>query len=518
MTVASISPTAQCPQCRQASQRIHRHYQRCLQDLPLQGITVSIRWRTRRFFCDNAGCLQRVFTERLPEVASKYSRKTQRLVATLRALALECGGEAGSRLAGRLGMPASPTTLLREIRRCSCAPAPHVRVLGVDDWAIRRGQRYGTILVNLETHQTIDLLPDRSTESFGDWLMKHPEVEIISRDRGEYYIRGANIGAPKAIQVTDRWHLLHNIHEVLTRVLERFPAEISQAARQANKSQVGSPPTARPQQSTSSVPATALSPTAVDQRHRQRRARWEEKYQQVVELHRQKCSARKIAVETHLDRATVRRWLQAGCVPERAGRTRRNRLEAWTDYLESRWQSGCRNAVVLTTELQAQGFKGSYDSVRRFVASWRTKVDAVPEVPRKLKKPSAKVIAWWLLIPPTDRSVDQQRFVDVFSLACPPAEQAAVMAREFSALVRERNLTGFQDWMPRAIALEDFAEIQRFAKGLEEDQAAVEAALRLPWSNGQTEGQVNRVKLIKRQMFGRGNFDLLRRRVLAHGA
>jgi transposase len=512
--VASCAATAVCPKCGHVSRRVHSHYQRHLQDLPWQGIQVRLYWRSRRFFCDRAGCPQRIFTERLPEVAARYAHKTQRLVTTLRALALACGGEVGARLARRLEIPTSADTLLREIRRCSREPEACVRVLGVDDWAMRRGQRYGTILVDLEAHRAIDLLPDRSAESFAAWLVKHPEVEIIGRDRGEYYIRGASTGAPQATQVTDRWHLLHNLHEVLTRVLERFPKELSQTAHQAVTAQV-EPVTPEPLPQPAII--TRLPPiqlTGSEQRSRQRRARWVDKYQQVIELHQQKRSARAIARELSLDRGTVRRWLQAGCLPERVGRPRRSRIGAWSEYLESRWQAGCHNAVSLTTEIQAQGFTGSYYSVRRYLAPWRLRdPKAAPAGSRST--PSAKSVAWWLLKSPADRTVEQQRFVELLYGTCPIIQHAASLARDFAQLVRDRRLPAFKDWLLHATAPESSVEMQRFAKGLREDLAAVEAALRLPWSNGQTEGQVNRLKLIKRQMFGRAKFDLLRCRVLS---
>jgi len=277
IVVASCELTAVCPKCGQVSRRVHSHYQRHLQDLPWQGSQVRLHWYSRRFFCDRVGCPQRIFTERLPEVAARYGHKTQRLMTTLRALALTCGGEAGARLARRLEIPTSADTLLHEIRHCPCEPDARVRVLGVDDWAMRRGQRYGTILVDLEAHRAVDLLPERSAESFAAWLVKHPEVKIIGRDRGEYYIRGASAGAPQAIQVADRWHLLHNLHETLTRVLERFPKELSQAARQAITVQPEPAVTDSLPQPPSFTNLPTVELTQSEQRSHQRRTRWVEK-------------------------------------------------------------------------------------------------------------------------------------------------------------------------------------------------------------------------------------------------
>jgi transposase len=391
--------------------------------------------------------------------------------------------------------------------------------LGVDDWALRRGQRYGTILVDLEAHRTIDLLPERSSESFAAWLAQHPEVEVIARDRGEHYIKGASTGAPQAIQVADRWHLMHNLHETLARVIERFPSELSNATRQAAATQPAPPELPAQPGLDQTLPSAAPSPS--EQAVRQRHPRWREQYDRLVELQRQKSSGRAIARELRLDRSTVRRWIKAGCLPPlaRPGGGRHSQVGKWHAYLESRWQGGCRNAVTLTAELQAQGYTGSYYPVRRVVAAWRTRgAGGSSVITRALQRPSAKSVAWWLLKPSAERDADEQRFIELFCATCPMTAQAASLANDFNKLVRDRNLGDLDDWLKRATSQESPVEMRRFAKGLQEDLAAVQAALSLPWSNGQTEGQVNRVKLFKRQMFGRAKFDLLRQRVLAHPA
>ncbi len=510
MLVSSISPTAACPQCGQPSGRVHSHYQRRLQDLPWQGITLQIEWRNRRFFCENPCCSQRIFTERLPEVAAPYARMTTRFVAALRALAIACGGEVGARLAQRLGMRSSPDTLLREIRRSCKERSVQVRVLGVDDWALRRGQVYGTILVDLESHQVIDLLPERSPESFAAWLSKHAEVEIIARDRGEQYSQGAAQGAPQAVQVADRWHLLHNLHDALVRVIERFPRELRDTARQAA--------TPTPPESPRPPPLDPVAPPPSEPTAFPRSPRWQEKYERLLELQRKNYSQRALARALGLDRSTVQRWIKAGGLPSLPARGggRRSGLAKWHEYLEARWQAGCHNATALTAELQAQGYRGSYYPVRRWVARWRSHSvpgsSATPSAPRA---PSAKAVAWWYFKSAADRDADQQRFLDLFTTTCPLAAQAASLAINLHDLMRKRDLTNLADWLRSAAAPESPIEMRRFAKSLQSDLSAVQAAFSLPWSNGQTEGQVNRLKLIKRQMFGRAKFDLLRQRVLA---
>lgn len=199
---------ARCPVCGRRSQRVHSQYERTVSDLPWRGIAVTLKVRSRRFFCENRECERSIFCERLPEVAA-HARKTTRLEEALTMIAFELGGEAGARLARELGLSASPDALLERIRGAPRLDAGQVKVLGIDDWAKRKGYRsYGTILADLERRRVVDLLPDRSAEGLRDWLEKHPGVEVVSRDRFQPYIDAITTAAPGALQVADRWHLL----------------------------------------------------------------------------------------------------------------------------------------------------------------------------------------------------------------------------------------------------------------------------------------------------------------------
>ncbi len=367
--VSSTRSTAACPCCGQLSERVHSRYVRTLADLPWQGWEVELHWHCRRFFCTNANCRQRIFTERLPEVAAPHARRTCRLGIILNALAFACGGEEGARLAKRLGIRSSPDTLLREIRRTAEEDYPPVRFLGVDDWAMRRGQRYGTILVDLERHRPIDLLPERSAEAFANWLQVHPEVVVISRDRGDCYIKGAGEGAPQAIQVADRWHLLHNMQEALVLTVDRHRSQLKEVAQQMQRSAVEEPP-ADPLPEPP-LPRAPMAPAKAKQASGERRERRLQRFEQVKELHARGVGVREIARQMHMHRRTVRRWIGRETFPERAIRSPRRQVDAWREYLQRRWAQGCRNARTLTAELKTEGYKGSYDMVRRCVASWR---------------------------------------------------------------------------------------------------------------------------------------------------
>jgi transposase len=481
-----------------------------------------MQWRSRRFFCDQPDCPQRIFTERLPEVAAACSRTTTRLNAALRHIAFNCGGEAGSRLAGTLGMPTSPDRLLRVMRQMPTDEAPTPTVLGVDDWAFRRGHRYGTILCDLEQHRPIDLLPERSSQSFSSWLETHPGVKVISRDRGDDYTKGATEGAPQAVQVADRFHLLRNLHDALVRAANRHHADVAKAAK-ATASRVRSEAVEQPEPAAepSSLPVKLTQAEQVKQSNRAGRR---QRYERVIELRRQGLSLRAIARELGMHRGTIRRFVCAGRFPERATRQYHRRTDPLEDELRRRWEAGCHNAAQLTRELKGSGADVSYHMIRRRVAGWRQMNDAgrttgskpVPP-PRTVKRPSSTRVAWFLMKHEAELKPQEQMFREELLQCCPELRDAATLAQEFAGLVRQRRADDLDSWIALASTKTAPPDLRRFARGLTTDYAAVRSALTLPWSNGQVEGQINRLKLVKRQMYGRANFDLLRSRFLYAG-
>ena len=233
LNVRSTAPSCVCPCCGQSSRRVHSKYERKLKDLPWQGFSVQIMWSTRRFFCDTDECSRKIFAERQPTVAAPHARRTERLSLAMRCIGFACGGEVGTRLAERLGIRVSADTLLRVIRNTPVPCRPTPRVLGVDDWAYRKGQRYGTLLCDLEKGCPVELLPERTSESFSQWLQDHDGVEIISRDRGDIYRKGATEGTPNAMQVADRFHLVKNLRDAFGRFLEGQSRQVTTIAKQA---------------------------------------------------------------------------------------------------------------------------------------------------------------------------------------------------------------------------------------------------------------------------------------------
>jgi transposase len=517
---------ARCPHCRHRSRQIHSHYERRLGDLPCCGSPVTIRLRVRRFVCDVPRCPRRIFSEQLPTLAAVRARRTRRAHDRLRAYGLAQGGQPGARQAHQDGLPVSRRTLLRLVRAAPCPAVGPIRVLGVDDFSLRKGRTYATILLDLETHRPIDILPDRTAQTFAAWLATHPEIEVISRDRAGAYADGARQGAPDAQQVADRFHILKNLSEAVQRFLSRKHARLKVAAQHLSQERQGEalPPAAEDHD------AGGRRPTRARQEHLVSRARRVARYEEVCALQQAGLSARDIARRLGLNRSTVAGYLHAEGFPERVPRAPRpGLLTPYEPYLQDRWAAGCHNARVLYEEIRAQGFRGAAALVRRFLARWRTQPGRPGPTPRGVPPPSPAVpsppsipaksprqVTWLLLRPAAEVDHDDQAFLLHLGQICPEALVVQTLAQQFHTLVMPHDLPGLDPWIT-AVEQHGIPELLGFVAGIQRDRTAVDAAFISPWSQGQTEGQVNKIKLLERSMFGRAKLDLLRQRVLAAG-
>ncbi|MEP6540050.1 MAG: ISL3 family transposase [Bryobacteraceae bacterium] len=411
----------------------------------------------------------------------------------------------GQRLLARLSIATSDDTVLRRVRQVpgeGPASIP-VRNLGVDDWAWLKGREFGTILVNLDLRRVVDLLPDRAAESFSQWLLQHPEIVTISRDRGGLYAEGATLGAPQAQQIADRFHLVMNLSAMVERVLE-------ERSRQLILPPVEDPQPTVEAASDNTDTAGAVRLTGSQQR-RQRRL---ERYQQVVALFQAGRSQAEIGRELHMERKTVRRWLRRGQFPERKPPHRRPpKVSEFADYLQQRWNEGCHNASMLYQEIRGKGYAGKRAMVARFVSSWRpTGKPTSPKAPERVAPRHAAI----LVTRPADKLSDEQRqLLDRIVAQCPEVIALRKLALDFRDALKAEKSTQLCEWIENAKRTA-FGQVVRFAYGLQKDISAVAAAVDTPWSNGQVEGQVNRLKAIKRQMYGRAGFQLLRARVLPY--
>jgi len=490
-------------------------------DLPWQGIALRVQLRVRRFFCTTPACQQAIFTERLPGLVAPYARKTIRLTQVLEVIGMAVGGEAGARLLTALGMTASPDTLLRLIRRAAVPGAPTPRVLGVDDFAFRRGARYGTILVDLERHQLVDLLPDRTAETFARWLRQHPGVQFISRDRGSSYAEGGRLGAPDAVQIADRFHLCKNLLDTFDLVLLRHHPFLKEAA----KSLLMADPAPTP------APAAGYVVRHDEPRQLREAARRRERRLMrcaaVHELAEQGVSLSDIARRVGMSRSTTRKYLQSTVLPEQAPRRALPRkADAFDAYLRERWNAGEQNSGALFREVRARGYTGSESTLRNYLSDWRSG----PRRPGRRTYQGRAAPA-----PPPMRTwtVRQTRWLLVQAIKAPSAldeayrtavlghsaliQQASALVNDFLRLVRQREVAALDPWLVAA-EQSSIPELVSFVQGIRRDADAVEAALRFEWSQGQTEGRVNKLKFVKRSMYGRGKFDLLRQRLLSQSA
>ncbi|HEY1702304.1 MAG TPA: ISL3 family transposase [Trebonia sp.] len=480
---------AACTGCGTVSRRVHSRYARRLADTASGGQEVVVGLQVRRFFCDSGECGKKTFAEQVPGLTARYGRRTSGLDTLLRGVAMALGGRAGARLAGRLACAVSRSTLIRIIRAAPDPDCPVPLVLGVDDFALRKGHVYGTVLVDIETRRPVDMLPERSAESFRTWLDAHPGAQVICRDRGGCYAEGAAAGAPRAVQVADRWHLWHNLAEAVERAAAR------------HRSCLQDPPPEPPAAQDPAVPESSLA------------ARTRERHAQVRAALDRGLTHAEAGRTLGLDRKTVRRYASAADASELVPGARLGRpglLGPHQAYLRQRWDEGARSTQQLHQELRDRGYRGSLRTLRRLTAQMRQDT-AVPKAP---PPPPARKAASWILTLPADLADDNRAALARITARCPELKATRDLVRSFAdMLCRRRGAKYLQAWASAAEASE-ISELRSFAKGLRKDWAAVTAGVTLPYSSGAVEGHVNRIKMIKRQMYGRAKPDLLRKRVL----
>ena len=366
----------------------------------------------------------------------------------------------------------------------------------------RRGQRYGTLIVDLERNRPIDVLPDREAQTVRGWLNDHPGIDVVARDRASAYGDGVRSGAPKAVQVTDRWHLLRNLGDTLARVLDRHHSDLRVAAATAGAGVQDTQP------APNAVLAPATEPHAPD-RHAVRRDRFNE----AMALHGQGWSARRIARAVGANRQTVQGWLRLGQLPTWRQQPRGSPIDRHAEHLNRRWSEGCHNAAQLWREIKEQGFRGQLRTVQRWACARRGADPAAFGLGRGAAAwptPSKQRTAWLVVADPERMNTTEQRFVDALIARSPELALLISLAREFNSMVRRREADRLDGWLDAAKG----SALAGFAGGLTRDLAAVRAALSLPWSTGPVEGQISRLKTIKRTMCGRAGFELLRQRIL----
>jgi len=519
LRVRSTRATARCPLCTTRAQRIHSHYERTLADLPWAQYRVRLQLRVRKWFCSKRHCRRRIFTERLPTVAVPWARRTLRLAQRLIALGVALGGTARVHLYRRWDPSVSRNTLLRLLRQLPLPSRSTPAVLGVDDFALRKRQSYGTVLIDLERRYPVALLPERTAETLAQWLRGHPGVKVIARDRATAYAEGARYGAAAATQVADRFHLLQNLREALEQVFVTH-GQALEAVNALGRQQSVALPTGAV-----AVPVPAHDiPLPAQQRAAQRQAQRQALHTQVWALHRQGWTTAATAQQVGLSLRTVQRDLRAAT---HVGRRRRSDLgesvlNPYKPYLLERWNAGYHTAMRLFRDLRQRGYAGGYGIVAAYVRRLRQAQglapghcgahQCLPAVAEPSCRPLTPCRAAWLVLRRAEQrtTAETQQLAQLHTQSAELAE-AITLAQDFATLVRQRQPEALDAWLQRATTSAPEA-MRRFALGLYGDYAAVKAGVTLPWSTGPVEGHINRLKMLKRQMFGRAHLDLLSRR------
>ncbi len=494
--VQGVGKSSKCPYCDKQSKSVHSFYFRKISDLPAFGNTVIIHLKTRKFYCYNLKCERRVFAERFTTHFTPYKRSSDRLREKLLKIALLSGGNAGHKLCKTLNIPASSSTLIRLIHEQPLHLPVPPQAVGIDDWAFRKGINYGTALIDLNRRKIIDLLPDRETQTVANWLTSRPYIKVITRDRFSRYAKAVTLALPKATQVADRWHLIKNMGDALTKLLERKRQEIRTSARLIQPASPDVLPKAEPK---INLPALPLTKRQLQ-------------LKQIKQLRSEGLTIRAIARVLIISRVTVRKYLQLDEPPRKNGN--RTNIESFNDYIQSRMKENKNIEVIqLWKEIKQQGYNGGRTAVYIHLRDY-----VKPK--NRIKLPTLNYITWVptrvsLLLYKKEASLSQKEkeLLKEIRDKCPEIGVAQKLAHKFRDIIENKQGDLLCSWM-NEVQESPVKELKRFAKGLLSDFVAVKNAISLPWSNGPVEGKINKLKTIKRQMYGRASFDLLRKRLV----
>ncbi|WP_235618335.1 ISL3 family transposase [Streptomyces sp. CB02400] len=495
----STARPGRCPNCRKQARRVHSTYLRTLDERPLGSRRVIVRLRVRRYFCDRKSCSRTTFVEQVPGLSTRYRCSSTGLADWLRSIAIELGGRPAARLCRRLRLTAGRTRLLRLLTAPAVLDrAP--RVLGVDEFAFRKGCTYGIVLVDVEAGRVVDVLPDRTSETFAAWLTEHPGAGIICRERATACTKAVKEAAPHALEVADRWHLLRNLSAAVEKTRHQHRDCLRKHTNEETVTEVPEPPPML-------LPPAEPPRTQIIERTRHR-------YEDIHRLLEKRWTISAIARRLNLDRKTVRHFRDTDLdelLASAHDRRPNGVLEPFKAYLNARFTEaqGRVSGTRLFLEIQARGYRGSRQVVRKHLAALR----ADTAEPIRADIPSPRKTISWIMWPRETLTESQDERLLQVRLACPDITRAFDLTRAFADLVRHRHGFLLLEWIRQA-EQDAPKQMQGFAGLLRQDLDAVTAGLTLPWSSGAVEGNVNRVKTLKRAMYGRASFSLLRTRVL----
>jgi len=487
------APGAACRHCGRVSGRVHGSYVRQLRDAAVGGVQLVIALGVRRFCCGNGACPAVTFAEQVAGLTSPHGRFTPLLRGLLTQIGLALAGRAGVRLAAAAGVAVGRDTLLRLVKALPDPAAGPVPVLGVDDFAFRKGRHYGTVLIDMATHRPIEIFDGRDGADLATWLRRHREVAVICRDRSSGYGEGARTGAPQAIQVADRFHLWQNLGQAVEKTVNTRRAHLGEPA---------------PAPAGQTPPAVAQSPA-----EKKIVTRMRDHYDAVQHLHGQGLSKAAIGRKLGLHPATVRKFATAASIDDLIAKTeqRTHLVDPYTAHLHQRWREGERNATQLFREIQQLGYRSGELAVQRYLHQFRHGRGHAARPAGK--PPTVRQVTSWIMTHPDDLDRRDAAKLRGIRRRDPGLNRLTRHVRAFAAMMTGRHGDRLDAWITAA-EHDTLPPLAAFASNLRRDLDAVRAGLTLPYSSGPVEGNINRLKMLKRQMFGRASLQLLRKRVL----
>lgn len=501
ISVQSRLKECPCPRCNIHSRTLHSFYYRTVKDLPAFGHMVFLKLKARKWYCKNPDCIRKVFTERFNHFFECYKRTSSRLRDKLLKIAVLVGGNPGAKLCHTLQLSVSSSTLIRlTSQQQFVTDGSFFEAIGIDDWAFKKGVKYGTAIVNLHQHKVVDLLPDRETATLENWLDNHPEVTVITRDRFNRYALAATNSLPHAAQVADRWHLLKNMGDALKKLLERKRQQI--IALQSEEA-------IQMQEKDQQEKALAPQEEKLSPRH--------SLLQTVKTMYAAGNSIRTISRTLGISRNTVKKYTILHEPPQKKGVTSTN-LVSFSEYLRARIDQDPKvETLQLYAEIKAMGYNGGRTILYGYLKKYGKQTNRTRRLPLpEVTWTTAKVKV--LLCKKEDKLAEKdKKLVKDLCDKSPEISQARVLAIKFREMMEDKHGHLLSSWITE-VEQSCIQEMKGFARGLLSDYQAVVNALTLSWSNGQVEGQINKLKTIKRQMYGRAGFNLLKKCVILHSA
>jgi transposase len=518
---------AACPRCGTWCTRVHDSYTRRLADAGIGGRRVVIWLRVRLLRCGNGACEAATFAEQPGGLASRYARRTPLLERELTAVAVALAGRAGCRLAAVLAVEVSRDTLIRVLTALPEPAGGSARVLGVDDFSLRRGSTYATLLVDMEAGVPVDVLPDREAATLEAWLREHPGAEVICRDRAGAYDRAARAGAPDADQVADRWHLWHNLCEHARKAVARHKDCLTGPAHacldQPGQDQDQDRNEPEQEQQEQQEPEREEQEPEREEQEPEREEQEPEpggvpdgletiiagRHQAVHQLRAAGQTQAQAAAALGLSLQLTGRYWRAASAGQLLAVRGPSALDPYKPYLRARWDQGATTIAALQREITALGYPGGYTTLYAWLGLLKLAAPARPPAP-----PTPGQVTGWILRDPARLDPAGAAALQVITARCPELDALARHVTGFAKILTGRHGARLDAWMAAVDADPGQPDLQSFTTGIRQDYQAVRNGLTLPWSSGLVEGLNTRTKLLKRQMYGRAAFPLLRKRIL----